>query len=56
MECREKTNIRGESFDVWIRKARLHNTVLSVAEVERLHTAWMNNESYYQYRHVGIKN
>jgi hypothetical protein len=52
MNNREPINLSGYSFDEWIRKANLHNAVLSVQQCHFLEKAWKNNEHYSKYAYV----
>jgi hypothetical protein len=56
MHNKEKTDCLGLTFDIWIRKARLHNIVLTPEQVEMLYEAWDRNESYLNYRYLGQNN
>ena len=56
MRNKEKTDSLGLTFDVWIRKARLHNTVLTLKDLDMLYAAWERNESYLNSRYIGQNN
>jgi hypothetical protein len=48
--------INGLTFDVWIRKAKLAHTKLTVEQVYMLYDKWLAGEYPTKYSYVGQKN